>query len=53
MIFAGGSLALTAVTALGVLGGQKLCQWIPEHVLLRISAGAFVAMGILMGVGIL
>jgi putative Ca2+/H+ antiporter (TMEM165/GDT1 family) len=53
MIFAGGSLALTAVTALGVLGGQKLCEWIPEHVLLRISAGAFVVMGVLMGVGIL
>jgi Ca2+/H+ antiporter, TMEM165/GDT1 family len=53
LIFAGGSLALTAVTAIGVLGGQKLCQWIPEHLLLRISAAAFVVMGILMGFRIL
>ncbi|MBN1246407.1 MAG: TMEM165/GDT1 family protein [Anaerolineae bacterium] len=53
LIFAGGSLALVVVTAIGVLGGQKLCEWIPEHLLLRISAGAFVAMGVLMGVGVL
>ncbi|MGC9468813.1 MAG: TMEM165/GDT1 family protein [Anaerolineae bacterium] len=51
--FAGGAVALTAVTALGVLGGEKLCEWIPEGVLLRISAAAFVIMGVLMGFGIL
>jgi putative Ca2+/H+ antiporter (TMEM165/GDT1 family) len=53
LIFAGGSLALTAVTAIGVLGGQKLCEWIPEQLLLRISAGAFVVMGVLMALGVL
>jgi putative Ca2+/H+ antiporter (TMEM165/GDT1 family) len=52
-IFAGGALALTGVTALGVLGGQQLCRLIPERVLLRISAVAFVIMGILMGLGVL
>ncbi len=53
LIFIGGSLALIAVTALGVIGGQQLCRWIPQQLLLRISAGAFVIMGILMGLGIL
>lgn len=53
LIFGGGALALTAVTALGVLGGQQLCKWIPEQLLLKISAGAFVGMGLLMGSGIL
>ena len=53
VIFAGGSLALTAVTALGVVGGQQLCRWIPQQLLLKISAGAFVVMGVLMGLGIL
>jgi Ca2+/H+ antiporter, TMEM165/GDT1 family len=51
--FTGGAAALVAVTAIGVLGGEKLCQWIPERLLLRISAAAFVVMGALMGVGIL
>ncbi len=53
LIFIGGSLALTAVTALGVIGGQQLCRWIPQQLLLKISAGAFVVMGMLMGLGIL
>jgi putative Ca2+/H+ antiporter (TMEM165/GDT1 family) len=52
-VFAGGSLALTLVTALGVIGGQGLCKIIPERVLLAISAAAFVVMGILIGFGIL
>ncbi|MBN2006743.1 MAG: TMEM165/GDT1 family protein [Anaerolineae bacterium] len=53
IIFAGGALALTAVTALGVVGGQQLSKWIPERILLRVSAAAFVVMGILIGAGIL
>ncbi len=53
IIFAGGALALTAVTALGVMGGQQLSKWIPERTLLRISAAAFVVMGVLIGAGIL
>ena len=53
LVFVGGSLALTCVTALGVLGGQQLCRWIPERLLLRLSAGAFVIMGALMGLGVL
>ncbi|HOT91445.1 MAG TPA: TMEM165/GDT1 family protein [Anaerolineae bacterium] len=52
-VFAGGALALTVVTALGVIGGQQLSRWIPEKLLLKISAAAFVVMGVLMGLGIL
>jgi putative Ca2+/H+ antiporter (TMEM165/GDT1 family) len=49
IVFAGGAVALTCVTALGVLGGRQLCRWIPERLLLRISGIAFVVMGLLMG----
>jgi putative Ca2+/H+ antiporter (TMEM165/GDT1 family) len=52
-VFVGGALALTLVTAIGVVGGQGLCRLIPERLLLWISATAFVVMGILMGLGIL
>jgi putative Ca2+/H+ antiporter (TMEM165/GDT1 family) len=51
--FSGASVALIAVTAIGVLGGAKLCEWIPQRLLLRISAAAFVVMGVLMGLRIL
>jgi putative Ca2+/H+ antiporter (TMEM165/GDT1 family) len=53
LVFLGGSAALTAVTALGAIGGQGLCSLIPERVILWISAVAFVVMGILMGAGVL
>jgi Ca2+/H+ antiporter, TMEM165/GDT1 family len=53
LVFLGGSAALTAVTALGAIGGQGLCRLIPERVILWVSATAFVVMGILMGVGVL
>jgi putative Ca2+/H+ antiporter (TMEM165/GDT1 family) len=52
LVFIGGALALIAVTALGVIGGQQLCRLIPEKILIKISAGVFVVMGILMGRGI-
>ncbi len=52
-ILAGGALALTSVTALGVLCGESLCRWIPERTLLFVSAVAFVVMGVLMVVGVL
>jgi putative Ca2+/H+ antiporter (TMEM165/GDT1 family) len=53
LVFLGGSAALTAVTALGALGGQGLCSLIPERVILWVSSAAFVVLGILMGVGVL
>ena len=53
LVFLGGSAALTVVTALGALGGQGLCNLIPERVILWVSAGACVVLGILMGFGVL
>ena len=52
-VFVGGGLALTAVTALAVVGGEGLCRLIPKRVLLGVSAAAFVVMGALMGVEVL
>jgi putative Ca2+/H+ antiporter (TMEM165/GDT1 family) len=47
-IFIGAGLALLAVTALGVLGGELLTRVIPEAVLRKIAALLFVGMGLLM-----
>jgi putative Ca2+/H+ antiporter (TMEM165/GDT1 family) len=53
IVFLGSALALSSVTALGVVGGQQLCKIIPQTILLKISALLFVVMGLLMGFGIL
>jgi putative Ca2+/H+ antiporter (TMEM165/GDT1 family) len=47
-IFVGATLALAAVTGLGVLGGEMLTRVIPEAVLRKIAAILFVVMGALM-----
>jgi len=52
-VFVGGALALTLVTALGVIGGERLCRIVPERTLRWLSAAAFLVMGVLMGVGTL
>ena len=52
-IFAGATLALAAVTLLGVLGGEFLTRFIPEMVLRKGAAVLFVLMGILMWFDIL
>jgi len=52
-VFLGGSLALTVVTGLAVLGGQQLARLVPRPRMLAIAAGLFVAMGTLMGIGII
>jgi putative Ca2+/H+ antiporter (TMEM165/GDT1 family) len=49
LVFAGGALALTLVSGLGVVGGQGLCRLLPEKLLLRIAAFAFLVMGVLIG----
>jgi putative Ca2+/H+ antiporter (TMEM165/GDT1 family) len=48
MVFIGAALALVAVTALGVLGGEILTRFIPEAVLRKVAAVLFVGMGLLM-----
>jgi putative Ca2+/H+ antiporter (TMEM165/GDT1 family) len=52
-VFAGATLALTTVTALGVLGGSLLTRFVPEMVLRKAAAVMFVAMGLLMWFDIL
>jgi putative Ca2+/H+ antiporter (TMEM165/GDT1 family) len=47
-IFAGATLALAAVTLLGVVGGELLTRIIPEMVLRKIAAVLFMVMGVLM-----
>lgn len=52
-VFVGGALALILVTALGVIGGNRIGKLIPEPILLTVSGLAFMVMGILIGVGVL
>lgn len=47
-IFIGATLALAAVTLLGVLGGELLTRFIPQTTIRKIAAVLFVAMGMLM-----
>jgi putative Ca2+/H+ antiporter (TMEM165/GDT1 family) len=48
-VFLGASVALTAVTLIGALGGQVLGQFIPPNVLRIVAGAAFVVMGLLVG----
>ena len=50
-VFVGASLALIAVTALGVLAGGVLTQFVPTEWLQRIVAVAFILIGVLMLLG--
>ena len=47
-IFLGGSLALVAVTALGVIFGRLLNSLIPVLLIRRVAAGLFILMGLLI-----
>jgi putative Ca2+/H+ antiporter (TMEM165/GDT1 family) len=47
-VFLGATLALAAVTGIGVLGGGLLTRVIPEEILRKVAAGLFVLMGLLM-----
>ncbi len=47
-VFLGASLALVVVSALGVLVGGVLTQFVPTEWLQRIVAVAFIAIGVLM-----
>ncbi len=50
-VFVGASLALIAVTAIGVLAGGVLTQFVPTEWLQRIVAVAFIVIGVLMLLG--
>lgn len=47
-VFLGASLALCAVTLIGVLGGSVLVRYVPEAYLQKIAAVAFIVIGVLM-----
>ena len=50
-IFLGAALGLVAVTAVGVLLGGILSQYVPTEWLQRIVAAAFIIIGVLMLLG--
>ena len=50
-VFLGASLALVTVTALAVIFGGVLAQYVPTEWLQRIVAVAFIVIGVLMLVG--
>jgi putative Ca2+/H+ antiporter (TMEM165/GDT1 family) len=47
-IFLGATLALAAVTGIGVLGGELITRFIPEMIMRKVAAALFVVMGLLM-----
>jgi putative Ca2+/H+ antiporter (TMEM165/GDT1 family) len=50
-VFIGSSLALVAVSALGVVVGSVIGQYVPLEWVKRVAAVAFIAIGILMLAG--
>ena len=47
-VFVGATAALALVTLLGVVGGEMVYRVVPESLLTKVSAVAFVVMGALM-----
>jgi putative Ca2+/H+ antiporter (TMEM165/GDT1 family) len=47
-VFLGASLALCLVSLLGVFAGVAATRWVPPHILERVAAVAFIAIGVLM-----
>ena len=50
-VFAGASLALCLVTLVGVLFGEGLIAVIPQNILKKVAALAFIAVGVWMFIG--
>ena len=47
-VLIGACLALCLVSAIGVLGGAVVLHYVPEKVVQRLAAGAFIVTGVLM-----
>jgi putative Ca2+/H+ antiporter (TMEM165/GDT1 family) len=47
-VFLGAASALIVVTLIGVLVGETLVRYVPESVIKKVAAAAFVVIGILM-----
>lgn len=52
-VFFGATLALCLITGLAVVLGEGLCRLIPERMLKLMAGCAFIAMGILIGFGLM
>jgi len=52
-VLGGAALALTLVTALGVVGGRMLCDLVPQRLILWLSAALFIVIGAWMGLSAL
>jgi putative Ca2+/H+ antiporter (TMEM165/GDT1 family) len=50
-VFIGASLALTAVSALGVIAGALIGDYVPLIWVKRVAASAFIVIGVLMLMG--
>ena len=50
-VFLGASLALAAVSAVGILVGTALGQYLPLDWIKRVAAAAFIVIGVLMLIG--
>lgn len=50
-VLLGACTALFLATSLGVLFGTAVAEWIPQHILKKAAAGAFIVIGIVMLVG--
>ncbi len=51
-VFLGAALALTAVTLVGVLGGQIIARLVPVDILQKVAAASFIVIGILVWFGV-
>ena len=50
-VFVGAVAALAVVTGVGVLFGGAVLQFVPETVIRKVAAGAFIVIGVLMFLG--
>ncbi len=53
MVFAGTALALTLVSAIGVLVGHCLGARLPDQAIRYMAAGLFIVMGVLIGLKVI
>jgi putative Ca2+/H+ antiporter (TMEM165/GDT1 family) len=50
-VLLGACTALFLATSLGVLFGTVMAEWVPQHILKKAAAGAFIVIGLFMLIG--